>query len=156
MGPHPLPLVALLLVASCGGGGGSAPPAASPVPAQPDVFQFSSSSEVELALTVTLDGAPAVGADVQVVEAIAEPGLPAGAVLLAGSTGADGVCRGLIKLDSVHDEVDVVVQVPGADGPYTHPELRLEWGPFAPSARVTLALEDLDGATVALEGSAGW
>ena len=142
-----------LLGACSGGGGGSAgvPETTS------EVFDYSSSAEVELALNVTLDGLPGLGARVQIVDAL--PALAPGEIVedvISGSLYWDGLvdsegdANATLKLPTAVTHVDVIVQLVGARGPYTIEEYRAEWGPFAPSARWTLTREQLNGATIAL------
>ena len=108
-----------------------------------------------LDVAVTLDGAPAVGALIQIAQVMPAP-WEAGSEPVAtssyftGATDGGGRCQALLKVPTAEQEVDLVVQVPGASGPYSIPELEFEWGPFAPSSRTTVPLEELDAAAIAL------
>ena len=109
-----------------------------------------------VAIEVTLDGLPAEGAIVQVMDALrVSPGAPieesiGGCHHFTGRVQVDGFVRGELRLPSTTTEVDVVVTLPGATGPVDEAELLTLWGPFAPAARVHAAPNQLDSLTLAL------
>ena len=129
-------------------------PEAAPPPG-PAPFLFNSASTSDFAVTVTLSGSALPGASVQLRSTLDPTStrteeLSAPEVYFSGVTNAQGRCTGLLRLPTELEELDVVVQQPGASGPYTHPELRAEWGPFAPSSRLTRSLDQLSAIQVAL------
>lgn len=63
----------------------------------------------------------------------------------------DGDVTGSLRLPWSVSHVDLVVNKPGYTGPFTDEQRRESSGPFAPSARLTIPIGDLDGAAVALE-----
>lgn len=121
-------------------------------------FQFDTTTEVELAVTVVADGRPVSGASVTICEPYAaaayveDSALEAnGETIFQGGTGRDGVCRSRVSIPTRFAEVDVIVHRPGMRGPYSSESLRAKWGPFAPSARITMARSSLEALTVQLE-----
>ena len=139
-----------LVLASCGGGGGTAStPAEPPAPAD-STFAFETSNDVEASVRVTVDGEPREFAVVQIVDAMPHPGLgetiedvTTGGFHFQGATDADGRITTSVVLPAATGDVDVVVLEPGTAGPYTVPEFRNQWGPFAPAARVTVSRTQL-------------
>lgn len=128
-------------------------------PAAP--FDFATSEEVPLALQVTLGGAPASGVIVTVTDALAWPqgdqpieDLTRGALYFQGATDAEGRVAAVLKIPVAVASVDVIANVADASGPYTVEALREFWGPFAPSARVTVARAGLGALAVALTADA--
>lgn len=145
--------IVLLFLAGCGGGGSEA--AAPTTAAAPDVsstddpFVLNAFHRGRLALSVSLDGDPLPAARVTIEDPKRPP--PAGVTAEStstggsyyhGATGKDGTCVCQLRVPTRIEGVDVVINVIGASGPYTHEELRLSWGPTAPSARVSVPFSD--------------
>ena len=82
---------------------------------------------------------------------VTDPKAKVNAVWFRGGSGTDGTCRTVVSLPVNVDRADVIVQHAGSRGPYTDEALRLFWGPFAPSARVTSSVAGLASLTVHLE-----
>lgn len=151
----PLLLLPLLLVPACGGGGGGGESAPSDggTPAPKEDFLFETTRTVAYDLAVELDGAPRPYARIQLQGAADPEALLSGdpsvphEVFFDGATTGAGRATGVITVDVGVQAVDLVVQVAGASGDYTHQELRAAWGPFAPSSRVRIELAELDGFT---------
>ncbi|MEM7309040.1 MAG: LruC domain-containing protein [Planctomycetota bacterium] len=117
-------------------------------------FHFETSTDVEAVIHVTLDGEPVQGVQVRVCEPLGAPvpgdAPPTGETFFTGATLASGDCEVVAKLASSLASVDLVVQLPEAAGDYTHPEWLELWGPFAPSSRITVPIDDLNGTTITL------
>ena len=119
-------------------------------------FDFATTRDVSLGVTVTVDGSPAEGAVVRILDVLRPvPGVPIEDVTLGGQyatarSGADGVARGDFRMPTRIDEVDVVVTLPGTTGPISESGLRELWGPFAPAARVHVLPSHLDDLVIAL------
>lgn len=122
---------------------------------QQQPFHFSSLSATALGGQL-VDGAhqPLAHATVLLVDP-ADPALepqdPGGtAVHWRGFSQADGGFGGALRLPAGQELVDLVVSLPGYSGPYTHEGLRQAWGAYAPAARVTVAVDALDGLVLQL------
>lgn len=140
----------LSVLAGCGGGGstgavvggGGDGGSGDPTPAG---FDFSMWTDTELCVLVRDRFDPMHGVRVQVVDALDESGNDTGnGVYAIGVTDADGLLRRPLRVPSDRSRVDLVVHEPGHQGPYTHEQKRGEWGPTAPSSRVTVVLAELD------------
>lgn len=133
----------LLILASCGAGSGS--------DSVSGPFDFQTTRTVDLEVSVLLDGAPAEGAIVKIVDVLRpQPSIPIEDVTLGGfygtfRSGADGLATGTVRFPDRVQEVDVVVTLPGARGPLSEESLRDFWGPFTPAARVHTSLANLRG-----------
>ena len=145
----------LPLGAGCGGGGGGGTSPADPDPTpdtSPDTgFAYETSNEISAKILVQRDGEPLAHAVVQVVSALTPPGPGEliedrieGELYFHGATDASGWFEAQLTLPTSVERVDVIVNDPTARGPYTFPELKALWGPFAPSARVAAAPADLE------------
>ena len=131
-------------------------------------FDFASVAAVGLDVRV-LDGEglPVSGAFVQLADSIRLPRKKKTGEILPflledhvsertygqGLTDDEGVLSLTVRVPTALAEVDVIVDKTGLDGPYTEETLRAEWGPVAPSARVTTSTKLLDGLVVTLDGA---
>ena len=130
--------------AGCSGGSdvGQSPEVTDVGAAPPEGFQFATSSDVVLDLVVRLDGIAVQGAIVQVAD-VAPDSQPHGddlsvqELFFAGASTADGTIRADISVPLDREHLDVVVDLAGAEGPYTAEEQRTAAGRFAASSRVT-------------------
>lgn len=145
-----------MLLASCSGGGETVAPETG-VSDSETTFQFAMTEQVEFGLFVTVDGEPAVGARVQVLDALPAPGIgqtvedvTSGNLYWNGATTADGRCDAVLKVPSVISDMDVLVVLSGATGPYTVEEYRTQWGPFGPAARINRGRQELADTTIEL------
>ncbi|GJM22437.1 MAG: hypothetical protein DHS20C15_23520 [Planctomycetota bacterium] len=73
-----------------------------------------------------------------------------GTVYAQGLTDASGEIEFELDLPEDVDAIDVLLLAPGRAGPYTHEALRERWGAFAPAARLTVSVDDLDFVQLAL------
>ena len=146
-------VLALLLptLGACGAGGSTEPDAEQ----APSGFLFKTTAQVPVEIRVTQDGAWAPHASIQLTRAItsehSSEDATSGQVFANGLTTAEGRYGSVVDIPTTETLIDVVVQVPGSEGLYTHPELRNAWGPFAPSARMTVTREQLRDLEIALE-----
>lgn len=136
----------------------SCSPAGESSDGEPAAFLFGTTVEVSLDVRVMRGGQPVRGASITITEPYVlvrgtedSAREAVGETLFQGGTRTDGACQALITVPARFPVVDLVVHVPGMRGPYTNEELRTKWGPFAPSARISVALEDLKSVTVQLE-----
>ena len=148
------PLAGLVGCGSGGSGGSGDPGGSAP---DSETFVYSTMESRELALTVAEGGDPVRGARVQVVGVLPRPAfdqtiedVTTGEVFFRGVTDADGSARATLRFPSTVRSVDVIVDAEGLEGPYTVPEFRAEWGPFAPSSRTTRSIDVLEDLAVEL------
>jgi hypothetical protein len=139
-----------LLLVGCYGGDNS-------VDAPDDLFNYATTSNLSVDVRVTVDGAPASFARIQIsdtLQADANGELPEnrvnGTIYFAGLTDQDGRLTGEFQVPEIIEQVAVVAHVPGASGLYSEPLLRSAWGPFAPSARIHVSVNTLDTIELAL------
>lgn len=136
-----------LPLACSGGGAGDPGPAGE--------FQYRSSEDLSLHVTVTKFGLPVTGASVSVVEVLTEADLEtaetSGTPFFAGGTDTSGICESIVSIPTSVDRVDLVVHHDGSRGSFTDEGLRTHWGSFAPSSRTTLRVADLGAVVVELE-----
>lgn len=134
---------------ACSGGGSGEPVA----PA--GEFQYRSSEDAALNVTVTKYGLPVAGASISVVEELSSATVGEadgnGTPYFVGGTGENGVCESIVSIPTQIDRVDVVVHHDGSRGPYGDEALRAYWGAFAPSSRMTVRVADLGNLRVELE-----
>jgi len=121
-------------------------------------FDYAATKTEAFGLVVTIAGQPAAGVSVTLADALVEPGegqtiedLITGNVYYQGMTDAAGRVTATVKIPTRFDAVDVIVNTPDAVGAYTVESLRALWGPFAPSARVTVPRGFLGDVTVDLQ-----
>ncbi len=140
----------VVLLAACSGGSSSDGPS---VP-----FQFRTSEQVPVTVQVQKYGQPVEGASVAIVQ-VYDPATPdddsaaeaQGDVYFEGGTDTAGRCESAVSIPATVDHVDVIVQAADSTGPWTKETLRQRWGPFAPTSRVTVRVDQLDGLTIDLE-----
>lgn len=156
---HATLVLPLFLLLGCAPAPGS-PDKKTPPPPDTSEFRYETSREVDFRLRLEVDGTPEGGVHVQVVDVIPFPegGEPptegiTGNLYYQGVCDANGLVRSILRLPAAITEVDVVVTRPGARGPYSVPEWRSIWGPFAPAARWTVDVTDLTDLNVSLQGS---
>jgi len=121
-------------------------------------FQFKTRSDTPFSLAVvTPDGLPLPLARVSVVAALAPP--PPGTAIeeltspdgwFDGFSDDLGRVQATLSLPSAVSTVDVVVSVAGRTGEYSHQKLRALWGPFAPSSRITVSVDQLTDLAIEL------
>ncbi|MBI5852507.1 MAG: hypothetical protein HZB39_15955 [Planctomycetes bacterium] len=141
--------IALLFPSACGGGtggGGGGEPAA---------FQFKTSEDVTLGITITKAGVPLAGVTITIAAPVTAATLgsdaPSTEAWFSGGTDDSGRCTATIALPAHADQVDVIVQHDGSRGVFTDEALRTLWGPLAPSARVTVTTASLTDLVLDLE-----
>jgi len=141
----------LVTLAACSGGGGGGGDGGAPS----TPFQYRSSEEAVLYVTVTRDGQPLRGASVSVVESRTSDTLDAspgsGTAWFVGGTDSDGVCEAVVSIPTRFEHVDLIVNHHDSQGPYSDEALRAHWGTFAPSSRQRVRVVDLASVPVALE-----
>lgn len=140
----------LLLLVGCSGGGGSSD-------AQGETFDHATTRDFILDLKLTVDGVPAPGARIQIGDELrvdTNGELPesrvSGTLYFTGVTDQEGKILTELRLPEVVGQVALVAHVPGTSGPYSEPLLRSAWGPFAPSARIHVAADELGSIELAL------
>ena len=113
-----------------------------------EVFTLNPYTSVDLVVKVTHDGQPSPFTKVTVTDALRPPrgdevieDLITGNLYHQGVTDKNGEVRATFRVPSRFTSIDVVVNRSRSEGPYTHEELKDLWGPYAPSARVTVDLE---------------
>lgn len=144
-----------LVTASCSSDGGDStsgePDIAEEGATPPSGFQFAMSEALTLDLVVQFDGVVVEGAVVQLVDHVdtadlANPlGVTTSETFFVGTTNASGAVMADFTLPTDRDDLDLVVDLPGATGPYSEEALRTQWGIFAPSSRTTLERADFAG-----------
>ena len=150
--------ISLLLAAACLSGGCSDSSSGRGIPSSENsepAFLFETSKRVDLGLQVSVDGLPRQGVVVQLQDALLDPSLDehlSGALYFNGITNREGLCDGPLKFPTSKEVCDIVLQAPGLRGPFTISSLREKWGPFAPSARVTVPVARLGAIQIDLEG----
>lgn len=126
-------LLASALLAACVESPSATPvdAGAEPLPDAPFVFAMQDRLDLDIALTSA--SGPVETAHV-LLWAIDDAG--GAAVAWSGFAGTDGHARGRITLPLAVARLEVVVQAPGWQGPYTDESLRTQHGASAPAARV--------------------
>ena len=121
-------------------------------------FAFESVLELDLGVTVRRSGQLAEGVVVTVVDPItaAADSLDSAALASAvvhgrGVTDEEGRVETTVAVPADRIAVDVIVEAPGARGPYSREDLRTLWGPMAPAARLTVGPGALASLTFDLE-----
>ena len=145
-----LTLAARTIPSACSGVGASDGDGGAPA-----TFQFRTSEDITLAIAVRKAGLPLAGATVTIAAPLtnagAEAGEPSTVSWFTGGTDDDGRCSSTLALPAHVQQVDVIVQHAGSRGDYTDEALRTLWGPFAPSARVTVSVTALPTLVLDLE-----
>lgn len=110
-----------------------------------DTFRYAMVETSALDVAVTSAAGPVAGALVYVRSA--EGGPP----LWQGTTAADGHARGPVSFPATLERVGLVVQHPGFVGPWSAPQPRDTFGPFAPTSWTVLDARELAAHVVAVE-----
>ena len=122
----------------------------------PAAFNFATLATVDVQVRVEKDGQALAGASVDIsaihddVDGDSEQEA-LGQTFFQGGTDVTGLCRSQVPMPTAVREVDVTVHHAGSRGPYTDEQLRAKWGPFAPSSRIRVSVEDLTSLTIQLE-----
>ncbi|MCB9883540.1 MAG: hypothetical protein H6834_17265 [Planctomycetes bacterium] len=122
-------------------------------------FLYALSEDVPVRIRVLgTSDAPVEGAIVTIVDPLDAPGeeenvedLITGRTYHRGMTDHQGRLEATIRVPIDRFELDVIVNVPGMRGHYTHEELRAIAAEFAPSARIRRSRSYLRNVTVRLE-----
>lgn len=135
--------VAASVLAAC------AAPVEAPADESPP-FDYALTHTGPLEVSARVGDAPAVGVDV-IVRRPSGGDEPQPGILARGTTDAEGRVRLPITLRAADEEVEIVMNKAGLEGPYGNPSLRETFGPFAPSAWFRAPASSLEGLTVPFE-----
>lgn len=94
---------------------------------------------------------PLAGVIVSIRTTPADPTV-SGELLWMGATGKDGHARTPVRVDrAAGGPIDVTLHKAGYRGPYTDEAFRIEHGAFAPSAKISVPINQVGSVSVALE-----
>ena len=131
-----------------------------PVEDQTDAFRMRMIDEIAFAINVSVDGAPAPYARVQIVDALRvnsledydarQENVASTELYFQGATSTSGWVEGLFRAPTGVYHFDVVILESEGVGEFSAEGLREAWGDFAPDARITVSQGDLAEMTIDL------